>query len=75
MRSYPEERRECDAFVQVAINTMPLIVNATIEARHGDKPIPYRRERLDAAIELAEGLATELRKSRERLGWDRSDAA
>jgi hypothetical protein len=75
MIRFDQERQECDAFVQVAINTVPQIVAATIEARHGDKPMSYRRQRLDAAIDLADNLARELRESRDRLGWTRSDAA
>lgn len=75
MSRFDQERRECDAFVEVIITTAPLITNAAIEARHPAKPIGYRRERLNAAIELAENLARQLRESQQRLGWGRSDAA
>ena len=77
MSRFDQERHECDAIVEVVINTVPQITNAVVEARQMAKATKYRLERLNAAIALADNLAAELRKSRERLGWpdDRSDAA
>lgn len=77
MSRFDQERHECDAIVEVVINTMPQITGAAVEARHGTKPMHYRRARLAAAIDLADNLAAQLRESQKRLGWDdpRSDAA
>lgn len=71
------EKYECEYAVRIAIETLPRITRAVINAGMTSKPVSWRKAQLAEAIAQTRFLLGDLELRQARLGWEerRGDVA